>query len=170
MRANSYSALCAKGAGTSAVGAPVTGMRARALVSAGRGCSSFARSDWEGDAFGGTSFRRRSALGAFSTVAAADAAGSDSVPALRRCRRPPLLPRFRFGLGGVSVVEAEGPSCDPVGLFGRERPFWVRLPSREDAESSAVEGVSSSARSGAAGEDAGGRLFLRPVGRLIRGI
>src|SRR3990170_8253403 len=32
MRANSYSALCANGAGTSPVGAPVTGTRARARV------------------------------------------------------------------------------------------------------------------------------------------
>src|SRR3990172_480231 len=36
MRANSYSALWAKGGGTCSVGAPVTGMRARAPVTAGR--------------------------------------------------------------------------------------------------------------------------------------
>ncbi|SRR6266542_789527 len=142
MRANSYSALCANGAGTCSVGAPVTGIRARALVRTGRGCfSSGACLDSEG-AFFGCGRRVGRAGGAALSTAAAAWAFAVVPPASvgRRCLRPPRLPRRRFGLVALSSASAFSGAdsarlTSAWGSLSRRRP--LALLQRRDSDAPA---------------------------------
>ena len=130
MRANSYSALCANGAGTSSVGAPVTGIRARAFA---RGARAGLFSAGGLAACSGFSVGRGAPRRCGGAVVSEGEIFSDavtSVSVVRLCRRPPRLPRRRLGLisgapsapvvserGCAITASASGPRCRPPRLL-----------------------------------------------------
>src|SRR4030042_383558 len=109
MRANSYSAGWAKGAGTAPVGAPVTGTMARLLVR-GSVAATVEGTASEEDFWRGA---RRLRLGLASALASAwrgrSSARAVACPAfLWRC--PPRVPRLRLGLASASGSGSDGRS------------------------------------------------------------
>ena len=125
MRANSYSAGWAKGAGTSPVGAPVTGTMARLVVRGSVAATA------EGTVSEADFLLRapRLRLGLASALASGSGGRSSTAavacPAfLRRC--PPRLPRLRLGLASASASGSGGRSSTATIAYSAF--LWRRPP------------------------------------------